>query len=193
MKGFQFRFIVLLILIFSAAELSAQNVYLCVWRNPERTMTRLFPKADDYRTVNVDISPEARAEIEKTMGFELLPGQQESFQYFEMLDKDSRQLGVVIAASQKGEYGAVEFVVGVDNQNRIVGMYIQRSRERDRSFKKKEFLEQFTGRLIAPVSELGEAAGGNDSPGSRAVVRGLQKEFTSYLHLVAGSIKENSD
>jgi len=62
----------------------AQDVYLCVWRNPERTMTKLFPGAEGYLTVDIAISDEQREEIESRLGFELLPGQQDRFLYFTM-------------------------------------------------------------------------------------------------------------
>ena len=32
----------------------AQDVYLCVWRNPERTMKKLFPDAEGYLTAAIE-------------------------------------------------------------------------------------------------------------------------------------------
>ncbi len=147
-------------------------------------MTRLFPDAKDYKTEIVKISETQRKQIEQNLGYELLPGQRETFQYFTMLDGKGRRLGMVIAASQKGQYGAIEFVVGVDTNNVMNGLYIQRARERNRSFKKKPFLDLFKGRNILPASSIPKLYQGEESPGTNAVIRGLQKEFECYAILV---------
>ena len=94
----------------------AQDVYLCVWRNPERTMKKLFPDAEGYLTVETGISGEQKEEIESRLGLELLPGQQDRFLYFTMTDADGADIGTVIAASQKGQYGAIEFIFGLDTE-----------------------------------------------------------------------------
>jgi hypothetical protein len=150
-------------------------------------MTRIFPEAGDYKTVTVDISREQREKIEAAAGFALLPGQRESFQYFEMLDSKGGRIGTVIAASQKGEDGAIEFVVGVDTSNIISGLYIQRSREKDRRFKERDFLDLFAGKKIAPVSAVKEAYKGEKTVGTSAVINGLVKEFVAYDLLVSGA------
>jgi hypothetical protein len=155
-----------------------------VWRNPERTMTRLFPEARDYKTEIVKIGKDQLKQIEKKLGFELLPGQRETFQYFTMLDAKGNTLGMVIAASQKGQYGAIEFVVGVDTNGVINGLYIQRARERNRDFKKREFLDLFIGKKIKPASKLTSLYKGEETPGTKAVILGLQKEFECYAQLV---------
>lgn len=158
----------------------AQDVYLCVWRNPERTMKKLFPDAEGYLTVEADISEEQRKEIESRMGFELLPGQQDRFLYFTMTDEDGAEIGTVIAASQKGQYGAIEFIFGLDTKMVIRDLYVQRARERDRNFKKREFLDLFVGRTLSEVDELPLLYTGEETPGTKAVIQGLQKELISY-------------
>ncbi|HPQ42005.1 MAG TPA: hypothetical protein PLV45_16675, partial [bacterium] len=114
-----FSCIVLCLGLFSVPGADAQEVYLCVWRNPERTMTRVFPDADDYKTVTLDISDADRAAIEAELGFSLLPGQEKQFVFYDMLNKDGGSIGTIIAASQKGEYGIVEFVFGLDAEKTI--------------------------------------------------------------------------
>lgn len=182
--GSVFKYTAFLLILHNALEGFAQDVYLCVWRNPERTMTRLFPDAKDYKTEIVKISHDMRRQIEKKLGFELLPGQRKTFQYFTLLDGKSQTLGIVIAASQKGRFGAIEFVVGLDTLNTINGLYIQRSRERQRNFKKRAFLDLFIGQKIRPVEKLAQLHKGEETPGTKAVIRGLQKEFACYTHLV---------
>jgi hypothetical protein len=148
-------------------------------------MTKIFPNARDYKTINVKIEKESRLAIEKISGSELLPGQRESFQYFDMLDDKGKRIGTVIAASQRGEYGAIEFVVGFDTLDIINGLYIQRSREKNVTFKERSFLDQFIGKPVIQVSTFDKLYKGNRSIGSDAVIRGLKKEFASYNELVS--------
>jgi len=155
-----------------------------VWRNPERTMTRLFPEARDYRTVTVPIPPEALARIEKRAGAALLPGQREQYQYFEMLDGDGKVIGHTQAMTQKGEFGAIEFVFGMDLQGRINGLYIQRQRERDKGFREETFLTKFHGISVADADALSDPAGDAGSIGTRAVTLGVRKALIEFDELV---------
>lgn len=183
MKSY-FRFIVSFLFLFSALPASAQDVYLCVWRNPERTMTRLFPDARDYKTVSIPISADQRKRIEGRLGVSLLPGQQDQFQYYEMTGEKGRVIGTIIAASQKGEYGAVEFVFGLDREGVIRDIYVQRARERDPSFKERAFLDLFVGRSFREAADLAKLHTGEPTPGATAVIRGLVKELVCYEELV---------
>ncbi len=173
---FHYRHIAYFLLLFSVSSIVAQEVFICVWRNPERTMTRLFPDAKEYRTVNRKIKPDQREVIEKRLGALLLPGQQDNFQHFEMLGGKGELIGYVIASTQKGQYGAIEFVMGLDKEKKISGIYIQRARERDQEFKKKEFLDSFTGKSL-------EAIGNNlqsyekISAAAVTVAQGIRKEL----------------
>lgn len=191
MKVSHYRFTIFFLACINIMGLVAQDVYLCVWRNPERTMTKIFPEARDYRTHNVSIDKTQLKALEDTLGFEILPGQRESFQYFEMIGESDQRIGTIIAASQKGEYGAIEFVVGFDNNNVINGLYIQRSRERNRSFKDRKFLDLFLGKKIIPISDVAGAYEGESSHGTRAVIEGMLKEFAAYDLLVQQVEKEN--
>lgn len=155
-----------------------------MWRNPERTMKKIFPNAKDYKSMSAKISKENREKIEKKIGFKLLPGQRETFLYYDMLDGEGKRIGSIIAASQKGEYGAIEFVVGIDTTNTVKGLYIQRSRERNRTFKKRAFLDLFVGKTIAPLKNISTTYNGEKSAGTDAVIRGLKKEFAAYDLLV---------
>jgi hypothetical protein len=74
-----FRSIGFLLGLFSLilTSVSAQEVYICVWRNPERMMTRIFPEVKDYKTISKAISPQKLKIIEKRLGSRLLPGQRD--------------------------------------------------------------------------------------------------------------------
>lgn len=162
----------------------AQDVYLCVWRNPERTMTRIFPDARDYRTVTVKLDEARRNAIESAVGAPLLPGQRDQFQYFEMTAEDDRPIGYIIPVTQKGEFGAVEFVFGLNTDYTLKDLYIQRARERDPSFKQREFLDLFRAVPVAGAAGIGERYNGPETPGTTAVIKGLFKALTEFDLLV---------
>lgn len=184
-----YSYIAFFLILFSRNTIFAQDVYLCVWRNPERTMTRIFPEAKDYVTVNLKISPSECEAIEKELGFELLPGQRDRFQYFQMTGEGGKQIGTIIAASQKGEYGAIEFVIGFDTTGTLKDIYIQRSRERDQSFKDRSFLDQFKNIRMEELKKLKNDFKDPLTKGKLAVIDGITKEVVTYKKLVVEKSK----
>ncbi|MBD3244162.1 MAG: hypothetical protein GF331_26460 [Chitinivibrionales bacterium] len=147
-------------------------------------MTRIFPDAKDYLTVNEKISADQLKAIEETLGFEVLPGQRDVFQYFKMTGENGKRIGTIIAVTQKGEYGAIETVFGLDTNLVIKGLYVQRARERDQRFKKREFLDLFVGRKAEEALSFGKLYTGDTTPGTTAVIRGLKKALVTYDILV---------
>ncbi len=170
--------------LFNTGLVNAQDVYLCVWRNPERTMTKIFPEAKDYSTINLKVTPQQCDSIEKELGSKLLAGQRDQFQYFKMTGNAGKPVGTIIAASQKGEFGAIEFVIGFDTSGNVVDLYIQRSRERDQTFKDRSFLDSFKGAGINDFEKLKTMAANTKSSGQKAVIHGLVKEMVTYKRLV---------
>jgi Na+-translocating ferredoxin:NAD+ oxidoreductase RnfG subunit len=164
----------------------AQEIFICVWRNPERTMTRIFPQARDYKTIIKRISEQNLKTIEERLGSQLLPGQRETWQYYRLVDGNGELLGYVMAAAQRGEFGVIEFVFGVDRDKRINGIYIQRARERDREFRREEFLEQFIGKSINDVDnmQLGKDIIAKETIGTTAVILGIRRNLINYEVLV---------
>ena len=61
---------------------------------------------------------------------------------------------------------------------------MQRSRERNQKFKKRLFLDLFVGKKTVPLAEIDKAYSGEETPGTKAVLRGLKKEFATYAELV---------
>lgn len=170
-----FKFTSLIAIIFSFAEIAyAEESYMCIWRNPERTMVRIFPDAMDYKTINKKITSQNLQKIEDKAG-KLLSGQRDIFQYYELI-AEGKSLGYIFASTQKGEYGAIEFVFGLDKEDKITAIYIQRSRERDKEFKKKEFLDQFIGKSLKDIVSLEFKS----TPGTQAVVSGIKKELEAF-------------
>jgi len=147
-------------------------------------MTRLFPAARDYRTVSVPIPPTKLEQIEKRVGAAMLPGQREQFQYFDMLDRDGKIIGYTQAMTQKGEFGAIELVFGMDLGHRVTGLYIQRARERDRSFREETFLQHFTGVGIAEAEALSDPNGDKGTIATQAVTLGIKTALIAFDELV---------
>ena len=153
--------------------LMAINVYadVCVWRDPERTMQRIFPQAKDYKTVIEKMTAERVAAIEKILGNRLDESEKKEFNFYDIIgvvNGKPQKIGTVLALAGKGEYGVIEVVIGVDAEGKIVGTYIQRSRERvTKALESAEFLNQFSGKTkesgfqagdIKPASTNAEAA-----------------------------------
>ncbi len=147
-------------------------------------MTRLFPRARDYRTVSVQISPQQLAKIEERSQTTVLPGQREQFQYYEMLNSDGELIGYTQAMTQRGEFGAIEFVFGISKELEIIEIYIQRSRERHNQFREESFLSYFIGKNISQAEELEDPLGENGNAGTKAIVTGLKKALIAYDELV---------
>ena len=154
-------------------------------------MSKIFPDAKDYKTITTKISNDLRKRIEAQTGHELLPGQRDQFQHFEMTGDKGTVIGYIIAASQKGEFGAVEFVVGLDTTFMIQDLYVQRARERDQSFKNRDFLDLFKGKPLKSWNTFEALYTGKKTPGTTAVMQGLVKEFVAFKELVLkNSVKE---
>lgn len=147
-------------------------------------MTRLFPEARDYRTVTVPIPTGTLARIEKRTGSALLPGQREQYQYFEMIGTNGAIIGHTHAMTQKGEFGAIEFVFGTDPHHRITAIYIQRQRERDRGFREESFLEKFKGLTPGAADTFTDPLSEKGSAGSRTVTLGVREALIEFDELV---------
>lgn len=166
---------------------------VCVWRDPERTMQRIFPNARDYRTVTVKMTPGSIAAIERLLGEPLDESEKVEFNFYEVVGEvegKPKTIGTIMALAGKGEYGAIEVVIGVNNNGAVVGAYIQRSRERvTRALQSPEFLKQFVGKRkddgfavgaeIRPASPEAESA-------SRIVAFVIKKMLIFYEVLASG-------
>lgn len=146
---------------------------VCVWRDPERTMVRLFPEAKDYRTEVYKLQPPQITRIEQLAGEPLEPTEKQEYNIY-AITADGRTLGWVLALAGMGEYGVIETVIGLNTNHRIRGVYLQRVRERQRkALQSDAFLGQFVGKRqgepldIQPVADA-EAA-------SKEIVRVIRK------------------
>jgi hypothetical protein len=132
---------------------------LCVWRFPDRDLKEIF-NADAYETKLVSMTEEQQAEIEKRLGAELDPDETE-FKFY-MVTKKGEPVGVVSTHLSKGQYGAIEVVVGFapDEEEKTVkikAVRIQRDREKAHAaLRGAKFLDQFIGKDPRDEFQVGE-------------------------------------
>ncbi len=161
---------------------------VCVWRDPERTMQKIFPDARDYKTITVKFTPENIGAIEKQLGARIEePSQGGEFNFYDIIGAvggKPRKVGTIIALAGKGEYGVIEVVIGVDNAGTILGAYIQRSRERvTKDLESPAFLSQFKGKTRADSFEVGSTlnpASTDAAEASRTVASVIRKMLVFY-------------
>lgn len=187
-----FQFIIALLLV----QLTATSVFadVCVWRDPERTMQKIFPAARDYKTVTAKMTPERVASIEKALGKPLDASEKKEFDRYEIIDANSQKIGTALALAGKGEYGSIEIVIGVDGSGKVVGTYIQRSRERvTKALQSPEFLNQFAGKNRNDGFEVGKdikPASPDAEPASRVVAFVVKKMLVFHDVLTSGENTE---
>lgn len=138
-----FTCLFLLLLLPQAAQAD-----VCVWRDPERTMTRLFPDAQDYITVDRKMNDSLVARIEEVLGEPLEDTEKKEFSFYE-IKAGQHSLGWVLALAGTGVYGVIETVIGLNPDGSIRGVYLQRIREPQRKdLSADEFLNQFKGKTL---------------------------------------------
>lgn len=193
MKRFLHLFTGILLLGLTATSALAD---VCVWRDPERTMQKLFPQARDYKTRTEKMTPERMAAIEKAIGVPLEDTERKEFDLYEItgsVDGKAQKLGTVLALAGKGEYGTIEVVVGVDGAGKLVGVYIQRSRERvSKALQSPGFLKQFAGKTRNDGFDIGKdikPASPDAENASRVVAFVVKKMLVFHDVLTNGETK----
>lgn len=160
---------------------------VCVWRDPERTMVKLFPEATDYETITISMKPETIAQVEKVLGAPLEEDEKHEFNFYELKalrDGKPSTLGYAIALAGKGEYGAIEIVIGIDQKDKILAAYLQRSREKNR----KE-LEDILAKVAGHGTKM-KLALGNLTKSQEVIQFTIQKMFAFY-EVLLNQNKEN--
>lgn len=163
------------VVLFVALLSVSSSVYadVCVWRDPERSMLKLFPEARDYRTVTRKLDAATIARIEQLIGEPLEAGEKAEFNFYEITGA-GRSLGWVMALAGMGEYGVIEAVVGLEPDHRIRGVYLQRVRERKaEALKSPAFLDQFKGKRVREPSTVNPAPGAEKA--SHEITRVVKK------------------
>ena len=148
-------------------------------------MQRLFPVARDYKTVAVKMTPETIAELERALGASLDASEKTEFSFYDITGGPGKAkvIGTVLALAGKGQYGAIEVVIGIDAEARIVGAYIQRSRERaTKELQSPAFLKQFEGKTKSDAFQVGRdlKAPSADAEAASKVVAGVVKKMLVF-------------
>ena len=169
---------------------------VCVWRDPERTMQKIFPAARDYKTVTVKMTPERIADIEKAISAPLHASEKREFDFYDILDVvegKPQKIGTIMALAGKGEYGSIEVVIGVEGDGKVAGAYIQRSRERvTTAMQSPEFLKQFAGKTKTDGFDVGKdlkPAASDAQAASRVVAFVIKKMLVFHDVLTNGENK----
>ncbi|MHB0935775.1 MAG: hypothetical protein ACYC6A_05245 [Armatimonadota bacterium] len=126
---------------------------LCVWLNPDRDIKNFFPGAKSYTTDIRKYSKEEEKVIEKRIGAQLDPDENE-FKFYRV-KKDNKVVGTVLTHQARGKYGAVQTVAGIGNDGKIIGVYVQRHRE-PTNLNKDTFLKQFKGKTVEDPITVGK-------------------------------------
>jgi len=145
-------------------------------------MSKVFPNAHDYKTIDLKIPSAKRTSIEQRLGKPLDPGERDSWTYYEIIGKDS-VLGYIIADAEKGDYGVIEIVIGLNVDGRVNQVYIQRSRERNKEFKTKEFLAQFAGKTKTDPIRIGKDIVAQSTLPTEQVSFGVRKMLVMFDEL----------
>ena len=170
---------------------------LCVWRNPDSDIAGIFGSSGTYKTVFKDISDDVATRIEKRLGFSL-DADETQFKFFPVY-KGKKQVGTVMTHAGKGQFGAIEVVVGVvpsDSGLVVKQVRIQRDREKAKAaLRSDKFLSQFKGMgandeflMSNDQSRLKPAAKGAEKA-SQAVANAVRKLLVAYDELGVGQEK----
>ncbi len=166
---------------------------LCVWRDPEKTMAKIFPDAKNYRTHVEKVPKNILLSIAGEHGFSWDEGElayipKFGFHFYEVIDAEGAALGYITALAGKGEFGAVEVVVGINAQGKIFHIYIQRMRERRaKELRAPVFLDQFLGKGARDMAALRKSFRRVEGAGvaSDAVRSTVEKMLSLHEHFTS--------
>lgn len=126
---------------------------VCIWRNPDKDIKKIFPKATSYKSIIRRYNKRQKEIIERLIKKELDPDETEFTFYHIYMNK--KKIGSVLTHTEKGQYGAIEVVIGLDSLNRVQKVLIQRDREiKSKELRDENFLNQFIGKSYKDTIEI---------------------------------------
>jgi hypothetical protein len=132
--------------IFKAQNKPAEAAPICPWRNQESDLRALFPEATRTQP-ETRILTGKRAELTSRLGRP--PTGDDHVVRLYRAYKGETELGVIQTRRVKGTFGAIEIVLGTDQQYRVRGVLFQRLREPEpivRALRDPAWLGWLTGR-----------------------------------------------
>ena len=113
-------------ILFEPVVPNIESAPLCPWREPEADMRAFFPAATRY-TNETRILSGIRVELRAMLG--RMPESEENALVLHTIFSGADQIGCVITRRVKGEHGAIELAVAINQQGEIGGFRLQRMRE----------------------------------------------------------------
>jgi len=172
----------LLAIIYSLLTANLVIAGVCVWRFPDKDIKTLFPKATGYKTEVLTYSKDEKAKIESILGSKL-DDDETKFNFYRIY-KDTTKIGLVLTHSVKGQYGAIEVVISLQNKYDSTGEYIGASItnvliQRDREVKSKDlrsdkFLSHFINKTVKSKFDNTKLVAGAEKS-SRAIIFSVKK------------------
>src|SRR6478752_6525837 len=112
--------------LFEPALRMVEAAPLCPWRESEADRGRFFPESTRCEAVTLILS-DRRLELQQRLG--RIPGPEENALMMHRVYRGDNLEGAVVTRRVKGEHGAIELVLAIDNQRRVRGVRLQRLRE----------------------------------------------------------------
>lgn len=163
---------------------STASPAMCPWRDPEGDLRTFFPGATDYRTEILVLS-RLRSQILQRLGSGARI--ESNALYVHRVPEKGAARGSILVRRTAGPHGAIEVVVAVGAEGRVVGVRVQRHREpaaAARLFAPSGWLGAFRGKSADSTLRPGEdlpAVSPEARPAAEAVaqaVRALLVEYT---------------
>ncbi|MEP6756236.1 MAG: hypothetical protein ABJA67_12100 [Chthonomonadales bacterium] len=160
---------------------------MCPWRNPSADMKALFPGSDTFETTTIVLSA-VRPRILQRLGKRGFMDTTALYVYPVMAH--SSKVGCVLVQRAPARHGAIEVVVGLDNNNKISGVRIQRQREPDAvaaEISHSDWLKSYEGKDGSAPFEIGE-----DLPNVSATSLNYAKAIADAVRMVVIQYEEGS-
>jgi hypothetical protein len=142
--------------LFEPQVQSIESTPLCPWREPAQDLKYLFPAATRYEA-ETHILSGLRLQLATSLGRP--PSGDENALHIYRIYAQQTPLGAVLTQRVKGDYGAIEIVLGVDRESKVCGLRLQRNREPESIaalLQRPEWLGSFVGKQAADHWKLGE-------------------------------------
>ena len=138
------------VIAFSTLLLVATPVFsqaYCSLRDPVAGIYKLFPEANNYRSIVETVDQTVRKQVSKRLPPNALHFGELGRHTLYVAMKDKQPLGFVHARSEESRWGLVEIAWGMDLQLKITDYTVQRCRSRSRkAIETLAFREQFFGK-----------------------------------------------
>jgi hypothetical protein len=111
----------------AARAFTVETAPLCPWRSPETDIAEFFPGASEHKSETRILSG-VRPQLAQELG--RLPRAEENALQVHRISGESKTVrGYIVTARARGEHGAIELVMALNEDGTIRGIHCQRMRE----------------------------------------------------------------